>query len=145
MPQRIGSSSSAATAVATDAQGNAYVTGWGQGSGHCGAAAAGPPGFVLAKLRTGPEVLPATESAPLSAYPNPVSEPSFDLFLQGTAEGWGELQLISAQGQLVRTQAAYLSPGVVQAPFDRRGLAPGRYTLRLTQGARVSTTQLLLQ
>ncbi|WP_460501896.1 T9SS type A sorting domain-containing protein [Hymenobacter agri] len=141
-----GSASSGATALASDANGHVYVTGWGMGRGHCGAAPDGASGLVLAKLRRDNFSLPPVlAEGSLQVYPNPAHAPSFDVVFPGAADGAGDLQLLSSMGQLVRTQTVYLGKGLVQTPFDCTGVPPGRYVLRLVQANTVHTGQLVLE
>lgn len=119
--------------VATDAAGNAYLTGAVQGDATFGTfATTGTGGNVfLAKLAAGGIITaarPAAAAAPLRVYPNPASAQA-TLVLPA---GGGRLALTDALGRTVREQALPAAAG--PCPVSLIGLQPGLYQLRATLG-----------
>jgi hypothetical protein len=75
-------------------------------------------------------------------YPNPADGP-VDLLI-AEAAGARELEVADATGRVVLRTALPAREGRVPGAFNTQGLAPGLYTLRLSDGARVIGTQRLV-
>jgi hypothetical protein len=129
--------------LATDAAGNAYVSGAVVGSVQFGTlpVSTGGIGAFVAKVTAGP-VLTATRSAAagiaLQAYPNPATAGSTTLLLPA---GGGRLAVLDAVGRSVREQALPTAAG--PWPVALTGLTSGLYVLRATLASgQVATASL---
>lgn len=84
----------------------------------------------------------AFDDVVFTPYPNPASGP-VDLLLDEAA-GARELEVADATGRIVLRRALPAREGRVTGAFNTQALAPGLYTLRLTDGQRVLGAQRLV-